>query len=756
MPDVDVEEFFKQHFNVERTNDELSTTGARAFVRYLGSSHSVDAALLWARSSGRTGSEVVAVQVEVPLGQRSVVNDIRPSERIAFVFEDGAVPAPYALRAGFPNTLPHMNLAPAGAPNSLCLFEMTQEEILRILSPTLLLARTKWWLGESAYGRLHRDDQPLDPVFGGRSTTIISRSRSAEEDDAHVLAFRVEDTDDAPILMDRIDHLPDLAGREPGFVCLSITTPAVQHGRMNALPTTIVQLLDIYRTLGVDLGALMVPHFERWCGEADPLERFKKRGILRISTPISRSSGEIGGYANNAFITADPIGDLAEAMGAIIRDGGAVGKALTIRIDDEALTQLKIGPATIHRAFDRSLAVMSSGSITPAQPLRILQAGCGALGSQLALTAVRSGIGQWTFVDPDHLMPHNMARHALGPEYIGCAKTSGMTHAVNALLGPDAAKGSHTTVESYIDREGVADFDVVLDTSASVSVARDLAVRGDMPIPVVSAFLNPIGEDLVTMRETQDRGIRLDHLEMDYYWRLVLDDDLANHLHEAGEFMPANGCRHPSAQIAQSDVMRASAEAAALIFNDGRLVGGSVEIRANVDKDRKSVRIKGSRYTEVKIGGWTVAISDNVLASMANARAAAAPKETGGIVVGAWDRRLRKGYIVAVLDAPPDSIASTTGFERGSVGVWHGLTHITEVTAANLNYVGEWHTHPPRHGSDPSGDDTLLMQWIDEEVTLSDVPAVMLIAGDDGVRLCVRTTSDNTVLPNRDEGGNDE
>lgn len=175
-------------------------------------------------------------------------------------------------------------------PNSLCLFEMTQEEILRILSPSLLLERTRWWLGESAYGRLHRDNQPLDPVFGGNSIQLISRSAFADEDDAHVLAFRVEDTDNAPILMDRIDRLPELAGRVPGLVCLSITTPAVQHGRMNALPTNVAQLLDTYRALGVNLRDVMAPHFERWCGEVEPLERFEKRGILRISTPILRES----------------------------------------------------------------------------------------------------------------------------------------------------------------------------------------------------------------------------------------------------------------------------------------------------------------------------------------------------------------------------------------------------------------------------------------------------------------------------------
>ena len=45
--------------------------------------------------------------------------------------------------------------------------------------------------------------------------------------------------------------------------------------------------------------------------------------------------------------------------------------------------------------------------------------GAGALGSQVIITLARSGFGNWTIVDEDDLLPHNLARHALNGFYVG-------------------------------------------------------------------------------------------------------------------------------------------------------------------------------------------------------------------------------------------------------------------------------------------------------------------------------------------------
>lgn len=48
-------------------------------------------------------------------------------------------------------------------------------------------------------------------------------------------------------------------------------------------------------------------------------------------------------------------------------------------------------------------------------------------------------------------------------------------------------------------------------------------------------------------------------------------------------------------------------------------------------------------------------------------------------------------------------------------------------TAANLTYIGEWHTHPEGMGSRPSSDDAVLLRWIEKVLVFSDVPALMMI-----------------------------
>ena len=66
-----------------------------------------------------------------------------------------------------------MNLAHPGNPRSLCLVEMPVEEALRLATPFVLIERVRFWLKETAYGRLHGDDQPLDPVFGLSSNPVV-------------------------------------------------------------------------------------------------------------------------------------------------------------------------------------------------------------------------------------------------------------------------------------------------------------------------------------------------------------------------------------------------------------------------------------------------------------------------------------------------------------------------------------------------------------------------------------------------------
>ena len=104
--------------------------------------------------------------MSVPLGQKDAVNDIKSIERVAIVFGgDEQLPSAYPLREDFPFHLPHVNVALKDHPRSLCLSDQSTATQIRDYTAIKFLHRVQWWLERSAYGELHGDEQPLDPMF---------------------------------------------------------------------------------------------------------------------------------------------------------------------------------------------------------------------------------------------------------------------------------------------------------------------------------------------------------------------------------------------------------------------------------------------------------------------------------------------------------------------------------------------------------------------------------------------------------------
>jgi Prokaryotic E2 family A/ThiF family/Prokaryotic homologs of the JAB domain len=746
VPDAESESFFSTYFEQVCQPEDIAGSGSAALIRWISSGRDPGLRLLECRKTAKSELELLIVDLDVSLGQRKPVNSIQETETIGIVSSNGTVPCVFPLRAGFPLEVPHLNAAFGGVPSSFCLFDLPYQEVLRILSPVLLVERTRWWLRETAHGRLHGDDQPLDPVFGGIAETVILPELSSELEHKSLIGFKRSDSESFPILVEaqsaanRLGLPPDA----PRFSCVVVQTQPVSHGRLRALPQNLGELLSVYAEREIDLAAPLVSHFQNWLESETDLALFNNKCLLIIATPIERVPGQIEAIAAKGFFSLCPAKAVAEALGAIWEAEGTIARPLPARLPDTAaLNAIALGPAHIQMPFDRRMAQEASGYSLQEPPHKILQIGAGALGSQIALTAARGGVGQWTIIDPDHLLPHNLARHALSKFEVGMLKAEAVASEINSLLGPQAAVGHGKEIQSYSKDDAFdPNFDFIVDASASVPVARWLADESKFVAPVVSAFVNPSGNDLVLLREGADRKPKLDHLEMDYYWHLVCEPDLEEHLKIGDTIIPSGGCRRPSLKIPQTKISVAASQAVESIFaGTAPSALGSIDIFQKTSGGSKRFCWSGSTYEEVEIDGWKIAVSSNVLDGIRDARDAAGQLETGGILVGAWDRSLRKGWIVAHQDPPPDSEHSPTSFVRGSVGVYRSLRAIEQATAANLGYVGEWHTHPPGHSSQASSDDALLMRWIGNDVQYNDVPALMMIGGDNELRIYSRIVS---------------
>jgi integrative and conjugative element protein (TIGR02256 family) len=69
------------------------------------------------------------------------------------------------------------------------------------------------------------------------------------------------------------------------------------------------------------------------------------------------------------------------------------------------------------------------------------------------------------------------------------------------------------------------------------------------------------------------------------------------------------------------------------------------------------------------------------------------PLETGGILIGYYDKNLRNAVVEIALPAPPDSKHGKNFFERGIEGISENLIKIKQASG-KLHYIGEWHSHP--------------------------------------------------------------
>jgi hypothetical protein len=209
---------------------------------------------------------------------------------------------------------------------------------------------------------------------------------------------------------------------------------------------------------------------------------------------------------------------------------------------------------------------------------------------------------------------------------------------------------------------------------------------------------------------------------------------------------PSGGCRQPSLRLPQARVGMLAELAANQLFLEPQSEHGEIEIWRKSDVGLVAVRATASTFQDAECGDWTISISSEVICGIECARQATGNLETGGILIGSWDKVRKRAYVVGHYDPPPDSISASTGFVRGSVGVYRTIEAVEASTATNLTYVGEWHTHPPLYSGRPSVDDGVLLRWIDDVLLYAGVPPIMLIAADDGLRVILKVGTEQQMV----------
>jgi hypothetical protein len=519
-----------------------------------------------------------------------------------------------------------------------------------------------------------------------------------------------------------------------------LVAPKRVHGAIAAVPQTLDELARLIDDGPFSLLQQVTEAVIEWITQ----QRRHEMPMLLLQVPISRElGGEVEYYEIRAFALSPSVERLGMQLGILDEQ---TPQAFLIRSETEAApTEISIEVYNVHTSLTQKTAALYNGESSTVPKYAII--GVGALGSQVAMNLTRGGATPHAVVDQDCFLPHNLARHALSGEAIGLSKADAMASLLRSIVD-DRGGIEGRTVDLL--RENVAGFhafDMILDVSASVDVARHLACQEPAFPRTISLFLNPRGTDLVLLAENGDRTCRLDMLEMQYYWDVATRDDLVDHLAISGYHRYGASCRDVSGVLKQTSIAVCAGLGAAA-FRRASSAPDAVAQIWRLDEETGTVSridLAPEPMHRMKIGDWSVLIAKKLLTTFAALRERQLPNETGGILIGSIDMERRIIYVVGTIEGPRDSSECPAGYVRGAFGLDLQMERFVTATSGNLEYLGEWHSHPPGHSAKPSSTDETLYEWLTDMLKLEGTPPTMFVVGAgelccvvDGIRAFVR------------------
>jgi integrative and conjugative element protein (TIGR02256 family) len=614
-------------------------------------------------------------------------------------------------------------------------------------TPSVYVGRIQHWLARTARGNLHRGDQALEVMILPATDRIILprelREAALAATDAGMTRMNVDMTATllAPVnkrFVLRVGNASkDIAGPQVGsrrtYITAIRTSPRV-HGPVRHTPKNLADLHGMLQDGGDDLLSTMRDALKDWLGDVEKDAPF----VLVLLVPQRREKdGPVESINTMAFFMSR-IADVGFDIGA----WGIVEEFIMplglIPTDAGQKTNLLLLNPTF--TVDRDDLARSNGR-TGARTTRIVGIGTGALGSQLTLNAARAGVGVWTFVDSDIILPHNTARHVADRSHWGSQKAIAVANIANALT---ESEDVHSSIVADVLTPGqhaetlkssFAEAEMIVDLAASVTVARAITHDVECPARRVSFYLSPNGLDLTVLAEGADRAAKLDVLEMQLYRAIRMHEVLGGLLTDAtGGVRYGRTCRDVSAEIPQWAVAMHGGIGARVLAD--LLDNDQPEIRVwRIHPESMGVApiaVKVCRSHEATIGEWRIVTDDGALAKMADFRRAKLPRETGGVLLGQYDLQRRIINVVDIVPSPRDSREEPFAYYRGCDGLPEVIDDAQRRTGGQLGYIGEWHSHPAGYSSRPSEDDCKQFGWLKRALSPEGLPTLLVIAGDDG------------------------
>lgn len=680
---------------------------------------------------------------------------IRRFERLALVYSSNRE-FPWevrALRSDFPVTM-HQNHVEPNSPRSLCLYFEPWPSVERVWNPLSFLGRILWWLRETACENLHHEDQPLEQLFFEPAHRFVLPEDYFEK--LGEPGYRIVFDQPPSICRNRILYKARVADekshplrRESQWIPLTITLSPITHGRVEEHPKSLADLIQKLEARGASIGELLREAIKDLVPEGESFEwPVSKTNPILIVLGISLKRGEETERTDiYGFALEQHFGLLGEDLGALIR---SPGESKWYR-DDGILKESE--PQDLDRLASYSLEPVGIKLMPSKQQVReysgISESACdfcgvisglGSLGSAVASIWAREGWGEWEYVDHDAVEPHNLSRHiSLGP-CVGMPKAELMSAQAASMFSLEVSHGSipkaHVRrltgdlqrLENLLENKAI-----IVDASTTVEVPRDLSGM-DRSTRLATIFITPSGRSSVLLMEDQSGYIRSLSLEAQYYRAILTNDSWGtDHLEgNSGSLWVGAGCRDITMALSNELVWLHGS----ILARQLRLLSDKEEAQIKIwDYDGLSGavsahNIQACKPIHAEVGGWTVWWDVSIEDGMSILRNDELPKETGGILLGFVDQKIKTISVVLARPAPEDSTATPQEFLRGTAGVEGDIDECRRRTGGIVSYLGEWHSHPRGCKSDPSTHDRKQLDYLEDVMARDGSPAISMIVSD--------------------------
>jgi len=665
----------------------------------------------------------VKIKVDLPsLGNHDNI-DIQSIEPVLLVFNIAdyplVSPMVFTDRTDFPkDKLAHLYIAKNGRPPAFCYVRGNSDEWYANKRINDLLIRISNWLRDAAAGELTQDGEQFEPLrLEGYNGTIIydydlfadtvhgNKSLIPGENYTIALFERLKDDDVISFRFIKVLTLENLSAvieeveKEKKKDKQAVDRKQYHYGYIlwsndeQRFPNYTIDFPHDWEGFKTFCNLYRIDFAEFEDTVATPDENYYISFPVIIG--IKRPANLIGYSSNIEFVNFRFMVDTGDVADGKITTNIPV----KIQLHNQPLTLAKA------RTISGNPNILSNRNVV---------FGCGALGSKIVMHFARSGQTGLTLIDPDHLSPHNLVRHALFTDDEGANKAAALTDKIRKLYPferPGVISGPSFKDGLFEKPETFSDYKWVMDFTASDAFFNKLVLTKSMEnSQICSANISDFGNLGILLKEGKHRNPRIDDLQAILYSNYKANNIISEWLirehagHASGNLIVqvGVGCNSETTVLADDKISAHAAYFAGAIKNEMNKpnVTGKILLNRIIDGNDYSITTNSIHVEPFDVliakndSGWTTRFRKGILEQIKKESVKAKRHETGGVFIGIVNYKTKSIHVVDLIPAPPDSKANSICFFRGHQGLPEQIKYVTDNSGGQLGYIGEWHSHP--------------------------------------------------------------